>query len=177
MHYIRLLRKGDTGEAETQRMRGRICAVPGCKNKTDARKLCNMHYIRLKKTGDVGPATPIYDGNGYVTNKGYRRMIRKGHPNAGKSGSIFEHVVVMTEMLGRPLTKGETVHHKNGVKDDNRPDNLELWCHSHHSGQRVTDRIADAIELLRRYAGDSSLWPDNTMSIQRCFRAASSIST
>lgn len=45
----------------------------------------------------------------------------------------------MEKTLGRKLEKYETVHHKNGKRYDNRPDNLELWRRNHPSGQRVTD--------------------------------------
>jgi hypothetical protein len=67
----------------------------------------------------------------------------------------------MTEMLGRALTKGETVHHKNGVRHDNRPENLELWVKAHPPGQRVSELIAFAHEILERYADDMQLWPEH----------------
>jgi hypothetical protein len=57
----------------------------------------------------------------------------------------------MEEHLGRPLLKSETVHHKRG-KAENDIKNLELWSSSHPTGQRVSDLIEWAEELLQQYA-------------------------
>ena len=63
-----------------------------------------------------------------------------------------EHRRVMEEIIGRPLLPSESVHHKNGKRDDNRPANLELWSSSHPAGQRVTDLVAWAKEILSLYS-------------------------
>ena len=60
----------------------------------------------------------------------------------------------MEQQLGRPLLPDETVHHINGVRDDNRPENLELWSSSHPKGQRVEDKVEWAAEILKQYAPD-----------------------
>ncbi len=67
----------------------------------------------------------------------------------------------MSAVLGRPLRQGESVHHKNGIRHDNRPENLELWASHHRPGQRVSELIAFAHEILERYKDDMQLWPEH----------------
>jgi hypothetical protein len=66
-------------------------------------------------------------------------------------GYIPEHRAVVERQLGRQLFADETVHHKNGDRADNRPENLELWSSRHGKGQRVEDRIAFMRTFLRDY--------------------------
>jgi hypothetical protein len=73
------------------------------------------------------------------------------HPSADKSGCVYEHRLRMEEMLGRPLVAGESVHHKNGLRDDNRPENLELWISSQPYGCRVSDLLRFCRKHLAQY--------------------------
>lgn len=92
------------------------------------------------------------NGEGNIDCQGYKTICKKGHPNAmDNRGRIREHVYVMSQILGRPLSKNESVHHKNGIRDDNRPENLELWSRGQPPGQRVIDKISFYIEFLESH--------------------------
>jgi HNH endonuclease len=81
-------------------------------------------------------------------------MVRvPGHPRSGRGHYVFEHILVAEGLLGRFLVEGETVHHRTGVRDDNRPENLELWTRPQPSGVRVRDAIEWARQILERYEG------------------------
>ena len=69
-----------------------------------------------------------------IVSKGdYNYAIVKDHPKATKNGYVLEHRIVIENQLKRLLKDDEVIHHKNGIKKDNRPETLEVLINSEHS--------------------------------------------
>lgn len=145
VHRRRVRTNGAPGPAETKKGVRGVCRVPGCGKITSAHGYCKMHESRARRNGgDPGPAERIYAprGSGYM-HAGYRIVYRGGK-------QIKEHRAIMEEMLGRTLETFEDVHHRNGIRDDNRPENLELWVNVRQPhGQRAADLVQFVVEHYR----------------------------
>lgn len=126
----------------------RGCMQPGCERNYFSLGYCKLHYDRSKSGLDMdmsvqprGIAKP--EGTTY-TQHGYVYEKRNG-------GWHQQHRLVMGDHLARALLRDEVVHHRNGQRDDNRLENLELWSRSHPAGQRVDEKVAWAKAFLAIY--------------------------
>jgi hypothetical protein len=86
-----------------------------------------------------------FDHGEHLNTLGYVLVLCKGHPSALKNGHVLKHRLVMEGHLGRPLKDFESVHHRNGIRSDNRIENLELWA---KRGQPYGQRVQDVIEFV-----------------------------
>ncbi len=104
------------------------------------------------KKNPKGENHPSWKNGKRLTSGGYIYVYALDHPRSSKANQVLEHRLVMEEHLGRYLLPTENIHHKNGIKTDNRIENLELWSRTQPVGQRVEDLISFAVEILSMYA-------------------------
>lgn len=93
------------------------------------RFLKGKHYNKATefKKGDFSREKhPFWKGGRHKLVNGYIMLNVPDHPRAYRN-EVYEHIVVAEKKLGRYLEKGERVHHINGVKDDNRPENIIVF--------------------------------------------------
>ena len=80
-----------------------------------------------------GSKHPSWKGGRKRTSAGYIDIWSPDHPNVDKLGYVREHRLIMEQKIGRLLLKSEHVHHINGIRDDNRSENLELLSPANHN--------------------------------------------
>lgn len=116
------------------------CSVSGCTaaavGNITRGALCSTHYNWRRVGKDM--TTPVRrrraNGEGSMNSQGYRVIQVNGR-------GVLEHRWIMEGILDRPLWPDENVHHRNGIRHDNRPDNLELWVRCQPPGRRVEDLL------------------------------------
>lgn len=147
-HYSALKVAGLPEQAE--------CIFFGCDRKQYAKGYCSSHRAQISRGRTLKPLQVKSPGTWrkwYKSPEGYIQRSRV-NPETGKTEHQSQHRLVMSQLLGRPLESHENVHHKNGIRGDNRPENLELWEVSQAPGQRVCDKIEEALRVLEKYGTD-----------------------
>lgn len=172
LHYDRVRMRGTTSAREYMRQPEK-CRMHGCDGETVAKGLCSKHLQRKYKHGDPSVykhSKPYGSGTDWFVGKdGY--VMRRASPNdachPNYNGYIYQHRDVMSRIVGRPLTSDESVHHKNGDRSDNRPENLELWGKGQPAGQRVQDKVAWCAAYLSDHHEDAVILdPDLEVALQ-----------
>lgn len=157
-NYVRALERQQKRRTRGSPTHPIVCDVDGCERPGYSRNLCVLHYNRVRTTGEAGPVerkrtyrhTEPWTTR---TSHGYIAVVTRG--TDGRRQKTMQHRLVMEAAIGRALWPDENVHHINGVRDDNRIENLELWSTSQPAGQRVDDKVAWALEIIARYAPEN----------------------
>lgn len=121
------------GKSKKQRYMFSLFECPFCHNQIESRKTVGMKQVCCKKCYKDYRKGKHY---GSIVEKvfisGYWYIYSPYHPNCTKKGYVAEHRLVAEKMIGRFINKDEDVHHINGNKTDNRPENLMVLSHSDH---------------------------------------------
>lgn len=112
----------------------------------DCGKPKTKHSIKCRACAQpsIDPENPRWS----INSDGY--LVAYTEP--GSYNRISQHRWLMEKHLGRKLRSDENVHHKNGIRHDNRIENLELWSTSQPAGQRVEDKLEWARWFISQYS-------------------------
>ena len=129
----------------------------GSRNKAAGRRFCSRECVKI---GSRGNLSPVWKG-GTTRVHGYSVLTINGQ-------RLLGHRHVMEQMLSRKLRPGETVHHKNGRRDDNRPENLELCAsqarHNNHHATTFRDKTHKQCRICRETKPRSEFSPHTPSS-------------
>ncbi len=145
-----------TPQSPTGKDHGRTRAVVAVCDFCETRFLTLLASRRDDGKHFCSRSCALWQGGSRIDDKGYVAIHPKGSGSGGsasKGQRRLEHRMVMEQVLGRPLESYEEVHHKNAIRHDNRPDNLELWVKRQPGGSRAEDLVEYARWVLETYAG------------------------
>lgn len=110
-------------------------------------------WVRRRRKLIENRDNPNWKGGRYQDSHGYIRLYYPGHHRCWRNQNyIFEHTLVWEQANNTELPDGYDIHHLNGIKNDNRPDNLVAMKHGEHTGQTIPykKRILELEEQIKR---------------------------
>jgi predicted DNA-binding protein (UPF0251 family) len=157
---------------EAQLGRDEMAAHFGVSSATLTRDLRRLGWRSVKGRGSPMEKNYFWKGGRCLDADGYVLVKAPSHPHANNNGYVREHRLVMEEVLGRYLDPKEVVHHKDKDKQNNRPDNLEVYgCNADHLRDELTGvRPNFSEEGLRRIR-------ENTLRVNRRRASASRLAS
>ena len=110
-----------------------------------------VRYPRCNSCAQKGNRN--YKWQGYRRANGYIKLNKPGYHRADSQGYVMEHIVVWEKANNKELPKGWVVHHLNGIKDDNRPENLLALHYSKHHWTLLMKELQERIRHLEAKLG------------------------
>lgn len=118
-HQWRFKKYGTTELPQKENSKDKICCVSGCNFHVHSNDFCKLHYTRNKRHGNPEIIKINTRGTGFLTPSGYVEIGINGK-------KCLQHIYVAEQIFGGKLPNGYVVHHKNGIRSDNRPENLQI---------------------------------------------------
>lgn len=146
-------------EGQPRTPSGLLCKIEHCGRPEIHRGFCSAHTLQYNNGWIDEVGTPNWAKFERKKSKykyarvsvGYRKVVVPGHPRSDGGGFVGEHRIVLEKILGRYLEPWEVVHHKDGNRLNNQPNNLRLHTlQSHPPGHALSVvEIRNALEALR----------------------------
>ena len=112
------------------------------------RRRLKKHKIKVRNSSDVRKGKKPSNYKGWKNLEGYVLIVCPTHPHRSKQNYVFQHRLVVEKKLGRYLTKQEIVHHLNGIRNDNRPENLVVTNRQSHNTKSLIHSLQERIRRL-----------------------------
>lgn len=133
-----LIKKGEHHSSETEFKKGQRASpatefkkgiIPWIKDKHHSEE--TKKKMRQSHLGHSGEKAGNWKG-GQTTHNGYVYILRRNHPRANSSGYVKRALLIAEKRAGRYLKSDEIPHHRNEIKDDDRPENIKIMTAFDH---------------------------------------------